>query len=163
MDKETKFSPQQVSDAIHAGLPDRPDVSLSDTEASELSLVYRDSLDHYREHVEKSIIDGDFRQAAEKSWGSFTQVIKALAATHGLRVRSHANILRVAEQLTSMVMSTDPDAGTILDNGANSAHSLHIHFYENDLPDETVIRRAGSTAATIDLLQRLFLPDSGTS
>ena len=150
------FPAEQVLSAIRDGLPNRADMVLTDPEALELVTTYRDSLEHYREHVRKSRAEGDFRQVAEKSWGAYTQTIKAIAADHRLRVRSHANILRVAERLTSLVLSSDPVVGAVLDVGANSAHSLHINFYENDLPEETVSRRADSTAEAIDLLQELF-------
>ena len=150
------FTADRVSAAIRAGLPSRPDVVLTDLEAAELVDTYRESLAHYREHVQKSQAEGDFRQVAEKSWGAYTQAIKAIAADHRWRVRSHANILRVSERLTSLALNANPEIGAVLDVGANSAHSLHIHFCENDLPDETVSRRAESTAGAIDLLQELF-------
>ena len=123
-------------------------------------MTYRDNLAHYREHVRKSLEAGDYRQVAEKSWGSYSQTVKAIAGEHRLRVRSHTSILRVSEQLVALVSSADPVAGSLLDNGANSAHSLHVHFYENDLPDETVTRRANAVAAAIDLLQELFPVDA---
>lgn len=150
------LSPQQVSDAIHAGLPNRPDVDLSDPEAAETAVTYRDNLVHYREHVHKNLDAGDYRQVAEKSWGAYSQTVKAIAADLSLRVRSHTSILRVSERLVELVSNADPVAGSLLDNGVNSAHSLHIHFYENDLPDETATRRADAVAAAIDLLQELF-------
>ena len=158
MANQPNITPQQVADAIRAGLPNRPDVVLSSSEASELAGTYRDNLQHYREHVLKSAADGDYLQVAEKSWGAYTQTIKAIAAEHRLRVRSHTIILRVSERLVSLVSLRDPASGVVLDNGANSAHSMHIHFYENDLPAETVIRRADGVAAAIDLLQELFPP-----
>ncbi len=156
MVKRAEFSAEQVAEAIRAGLPRRPDIVLTEAEAAESTATYRDNLTHYREHVQESLAGRDFRQVAEKSWGAYTQTIKAIAADHRLRVRSHANILRVAEQLTSLVSSSDPDLGAVLDMGANSAHSLHIHFYENDLPNETVSRRAASTAEAIDVMQEIF-------
>ena len=152
-----------MADAIRAGLPNRSDILLGEFEASELAATYRDSLGHYRHHVQKSLAEGDYRQAAEKSWGAFTQTIKAIAAEHSLRVCSDANILRVSEQLTSLVLNSDPDWGEILDNGSNSAHSLHIHFYENDLPDETVMRRTQSAAKAVDLLQELLGSGAGSA
>ncbi len=163
MAMQAKFTAQQVANAIQAGLPNRSDVVLARTEASELAATYRDSLSHYRDHVQESIAAGDYRQAAEKSWGAFTQTIKSIAADHGFRVRSHANIMRVSERLTALVLDADPETGAILDEGTNSAHSMHIHFYENDLPDETVVRRANSTATIIDLLQELFTPEDAAS
>ena len=156
----SNLSPQQVSDAIRAGLPNRPDVELSVSEAAQSAVTYRDNLLHYREHVRKSLDARDYRQVAEKSWGAYSQTVKAIAADRSLRVRSHTSILRVSEQLVALVSSADPVSGSLLDNGMNSAHSLHIHFYENDLPDATVTRRADAVAAAIDLLQELFPADT---
>ena len=123
-------------------------------------MTYRDNLVHYREHVRNSLDAGNYRQVAEKSWGAYSQTVKAIAADHNLRVRSHTSILRVSEQLVALVSRADPVAGSLLDNGMNSAHSLHIHFYENDLPYETVTRRADAVAAAIDLMQELFPADA---
>ena len=157
MVQESNFSSERVAEAIRAGLREgRQPVDLSPTEASHQSAVYRGNLAHYREHVQKSLDEGDYLQAAEKSWGAYAQTIKAVAAEHQLRVRSHASILRVSERLVTLILSDDPDAGAVLDNGVNSAHSLHTHFYENDLPDETVTRRARAVTTAIDLLQELF-------
>ncbi len=156
MAESPSLSPQQVRDAIRAGLPNRPDVDLSESEAAEAAVTYRDNLVHYREHVRRSLDAGDYRQVAEKSWGAYSQIVKAIAADRSLRLRSHTSILRVSEQLVELVSSADPVAGSLLDNGVNSAHSLHIHSYENDLPDETVTRRADAVVAAVDLLQELF-------
>ena len=156
MTARPNFTPQQVAAAIRAGLPNRLDVALSASDAPERAATYRDSLTHYRERVRKSLAEHDYRQAAEKSWGAYTQSIKSIAADHGLRVRSHTNILRVSEQLIALVSQSDPADGVVLDGGANSAHSMHVHFYENDLPDATVIRRSEQVADAIDLLQTLF-------
>ena len=123
-------------------------------------MTYRDNSVHYREHVRNSLDAGNYRQVAEKSWGAYSQTVKAIAADHNLRVRSHTSILRVSEQLVALVSRADPVAGSLLDNGMNSAHSLHIHFYENDLPYETVTRRADAVAAAIDLVQELFPADA---
>lgn len=159
MTTQPNFTQQQVADAIRAGLPNRPDVALSVSDAPERAATYRDRLAHYREHVRKSLAERDYGQAAEKSWGAYSQSVKAIATDHGLRVRSHTNILRVSEQLIALVSQSDPATGVILDNGADSAHSMHIHFYENDLPDATVIRRAERVEDAIDLLQTLFSPE----
>ncbi len=156
MATSSNLSAQQVVDAIRAGLPNRADVVLAAAESIESGATYRASLAHYREHARKSLDDGDYRQVAEKSWGAYSQTVKAVAADHKLRVRSHTSILRVSEQLVALVSGNDPGVGAVLDNGANSAHSLHIHFYENDLPDETVTRRADAVSTAIDLLQELF-------
>ena len=83
------FPPEQVTEAIRAGLSQRENVALEPGEAAALTDTYLGNLDHYRQHVQKSLADGDYRQAAEKSWGAYAQAIKLIGAEHGLHVNSH--------------------------------------------------------------------------
>lgn len=151
------LSPQQVSDAIRAGLREgRQPVDLSATEGPQQAGVYRGNLAHYRGHVQKSLDEGDYPQAAEKSWGAYAQTIKAVAADHGLRVTHHASIIGAADQIALLVGSVDSAAGYVLRHGLSTARSLHQHWYENDLSDVTVTADTYEVMAAIDLLQELF-------
>ena len=157
MAQESNFSTEQVAEAIRAGLREgRQPVDLSPTEASHQSAVYRGILAHYREHVQKSLDEGDYLQAAEKSWGAYDQTIKAVAADHGLRVTHHASIIGAADQIALLVRSLDSAAGDALRHGLSTARSLHQHFYENDLSDVTVTADTHEVIAAINLLQELF-------
>ena len=157
-----QFTPQQVAGAVQTALrPGRPPVALSPGDAAGKAAAYRDSLAHYRRHAQKSLDEGDYRQAAEKSWGAYTQTIKAIAADHRLLVPTHSGVLRVSGQLTDLArQSGDRNTATILTRGLIAARALHIHFYENDLPDDAVILSSADVATTIDLLQRLFPPET---
>ena len=151
------FSPLQVSDAIRAGLREgRQPVDLSATEGPQQAGVYRGNLAHYRSHVQKSLDEDDYRQAAEKSWGAYAQTIKAVAADHGLRVTHHASIVGAADQIALLVGSVDPAVGDALRHGLSTARSLHQHWYENDLSDVTVTTDTHEVMAAIDLLHQLF-------
>ena len=156
-----QFTPQQVADAVQTALrPGRPPVALSPGDAADKAAAYRDNLAHYRRHAQKSLDEGDYRQAAEKSWGAYTQTIKAIAADHRLLVPTHSGVLRVSGQLTDLArQSGDRNTVTILTRGLIAARALHVHFYENDLPDDAVILSSADVATTIDLLQRLFPPE----
>ena len=75
-------------------------------------------------------------------------------------VPTHSGVLRVSGQLTHLAkQSVDRNTATILTRGLIAARALHIHFYENDLPDDAVILSSSDVATTIDLLQRLFPPE----
>ena len=150
------FAMQQVADAIRAGLNGRADTEASPGEFEELSATYRGNLHHYREHVQKSLAEGDYLQAAEKSWGAYAQAIKIIGADHGLHIASHRSILRVADRLTALVGQTEDATAAALANGLLVARAMHTHFYENDLPGPTVVAGAGTVSTTIDLLQQLF-------
>ena len=164
MENQSNFTQQQVTDAIRAGLREgRQPVGLSTSEAEQQSAVYRRNLSHYRQHVQKSLDEGDYLQVAEKSWGAYAQTIKAIAADHGLRVTHHASIIGVAGRLASLAAQADADAAALLDSGLNTARSLHTHFYEDDLPQQQVINASVLVSETIDHLPELFPPEPSNS
>ena len=161
MTGSSNLSPQQVSEAIRAGLREgRQPVDMSADEGSQQAGVYRRNLDHYRGHVQKSLDEGDYLQAAEKSWGAFAQSIKAVAADHRLRLTHHASIMGVADHLALLAGSVDPAAGQALRQGLLTARSLHQHWYEDDLSDTTVTTSSREVMAAVDLLQGFFPMDA---
>lgn len=161
MTGSSNLSPQQVNDAIRAGLREgRQPVDMSAAEGSQQAGVYRGNLAHYRGHVQKSLDDGDYLQAAEKSWGAYAQTIKAIAADHRLRLTHHASIIGAADQIAVLVGLADTTAGDTLRQGLSTARSLHQHWYENDLSDVTVSANTREVINAIDLLQELFPVDS---
>ena len=159
------FTSEQVTDAIRLGLcprlrPGSRPVDLSPDDAHKKAGAYRASQVIYRQHTAESLARGDYRQTAEKSWGAYTQTVKAIAADHRLLVPTHSGVLRVSGQLTDLArQSGDRSVVTILTRGLIAARALHIHFYENDVPDDAVILSSADVATTIDLLQRLFPPE----
>ncbi len=161
MAEPVTLSSGQVSDAIRAGLREgRQPVGLSPAEASQQSAVYRGNLAHYLRHAQTSLEQDDYLQAAEKSWGSYAQTIKAIGADHGLRVTHHASIIGAADQIALLVGSVDPAAGNTLRTGLSTARSLHQHWYENDLSADTVAANTHEIMVVIDLLQELFPADA---
>lgn len=160
-----QLTPRQIAAAIHAGLrPNRRPVALSPLallpgDATSKAAAYRNSLAHYRHHTQQSLAEGNYLQAAEKSWSAYTQTIKAIAADHSALIPTHAAILRVSQQLTTLVDNAGhPAPALTLTRGLIAARALHAHFYENDLPDQAVILASDDVATTIDLLQQLFAP-----
>ena len=151
-----QFTPQQVTAAIRNGLGSKANARLSTRRAAERSTAHRGILAHYRRHIQHSLDEGDYLQAAEKSWGAYAQTVKAIGADHRLRIAHHAGIVAVASRLASLTRESDPVAGNALRYGLATARSLHQHFYENDLPDDEVIAATADVAIAIDLMQRLF-------
>ena len=165
-DSHHHFTVEQVTGAIRAAFSPRWDTSLTPDEAVAHMDNYRAGAAHYRGHIGRSLDENDYRQAAEKSWGAFTQTVKAIVAGQQIRIASHVGIMRTARELSELVEQVDPAAGAGLKQAAIAAHSLHLHFYENDLPDVTVTESSAAVAAAVDLLQDLFLPpppDSGSA
>lgn len=152
------FTDEQVIAAIRAAYSPRWDTSLSEEDAAAHAETYRSNLSHYRQHVQRSLDDSDYLQVAEKSWGAFTQVIKAIGADHQIKLSSHVGIMRVAGELAKLIAQTTQEAGGAVSDASVMAHSLHLHFYENELPDDRVIRSAATVSEAIDLLQEYFPP-----
>ena len=154
------FTPEQVTVAIRAAFSPRWDTSLTADEAAGKALTYRSSQAHYRNHIRRSLDENDYLQVAEKSWGAFAQTVKAIGADCQIQLSSHIGIYRVAGELAKLIGGTDPDAADLLDQAIALVHSLHMHFYESDLPDEVVARSASIVGDGIDLLEAWFPPAS---
>ena len=152
------FTDEQVVAAIRTAFSPRWDTSLSREDAAAHAETYRANLAHYRQHVQRSLDENDYLQAAEKSWGAFTQIIKAIGADHRIKLSSHVGIYRVAGELASLVGQLDPNAESALNNTAGLVSGLHTHFYEDNLTDAMVIQSAGTVSDGIDLLQEYFPP-----
>ena len=152
------FTNEQVVAAIRTAFSPRWDTSLSEEDAAAHAETYRANLAHYRQHVQRSLDESDYLQVAEKSWGAFTQIVKAIGADHQIKLSSHVGIYRVAGELASLVGQMDPDSESALNNATALVHSLHSHFYEGDLTDAVVIQSAGTVSDGIDLLQEYFPP-----
>ena len=151
-----RFTVEQVTRAIRAAFSPRWDTALSPDEAVAHAANYRFIQVHYRSHIERSLDEGDFLQVAEKSWGAFTQTVKAIGADHHIMLSSHVGIFRVAGELAALIAPSDPDAAESLNYAATLASGLHTHFYENHLPAAMVTQSAGAVSDAIDLLQEWF-------
>ena len=152
------FTNEQVVAAIRTAFSPRWDTSLSEEDAAAHAETYRANLAHYRQHVQRSLDEGDYLQAAEKSWGAFTQIVKAIGADHQIKLSSHVGIYRVAGELASLVGQLNPDAENMLNDTATLVSGLHTHFYEGNLTDAMVGQSAGTVSDGIDLLQEYFPP-----
>ena len=160
-DTQSKFTLEHVANAIRAAYSPRWDSELPPEDATLLATSYRSSQAHYRQHVQRSLEENDYLQVAEKTWGAFTQTVKAIGADHRIRLSSHVGIFRVAGQLSAIIAESDPDAAYRLNQAIAMASSLHTHFYENDLTDSVVIQSAVTVNDAIDLLQDWFPPGHG--
>lgn len=132
------------------------DSEVAPDDASDLAKAYRNIMDDYRQHGRQYLADGDYRQAAEKSWGAFAESVKAIAADYGMKISFHGTIVGVAGRLAGLAARDDPDAEAILRSGLHSARSLHQHFYEDDLDPDDVRFSSERVAAAIDLMQQRF-------
>ncbi len=154
---DVAFTPQQIESAIRHGMRgDRQLYEFESSDAVQKNATYGANLAHYRSVAQKCLDEGDYLQAAEKSWGVYTQTIKATCAAFGIRVSTHANLLSVAQSLTMLAGNADPVTGDRLLRALHTARSLHQHFYEDELADAVVERALSEVMDAIDLLQTLF-------
>ena len=151
------FTAEQVEGAIRYGmLGDRMRYEIGPVEAVQKSAAYGSNRAHYRSVAQKCFNEGDYLQAAEKTWGAYAQTIKSASAGYGIRVSTHSNLLSVAQSLIDPALAADAEIRDRLRLGFLSARSLHQHFYENDLLDAEVERSVGEVMDAVDLLQTLF-------
>ncbi|MBI2831392.1 MAG: hypothetical protein HYX79_03955 [Chloroflexi bacterium] len=105
---------------------------------------------HYFENALKFIEAGDAEKASEFLWGSMTQALKALAASRGIKLKSHRDMrdyaLEVARDLS------DDSVRLIFDK----AQSLHSNFYECGLLLEDVMIAAKDVKLILDRLLSLI-------
>ena len=156
MTAENHNNGADVAAAIRAAFRVPSDSEIVPGDAPALARTYRSMMDEYRQHGRQYLASGDYRQAAEKSWGAFAESVKSIAADYGMKISFHGTIISVAGRLATLADQEDPDAGEALNQGLGLARSLHQHFYENDLPSEQVIFSAERVAAAIDLMQQRF-------
>ena len=161
--RASPFTGEQVVAAIRSAYSPRWDISLTREEAAAHVTTYRANLAHCRQHIQRSLDESDYLQVAEKSWGAFAQIIKAIGADHRIKLSSHIGIYRVAGELASLVGQLDTNAESSLNNATGLVHSLHTHFYENDLADAVVIQSAAAVREAIDLLQQWFPSEQDAS
>ena len=150
-----------IAAAIRAAFRVPSDSEFSAGDAPALARTYRSMMEEYRQHGRQYLAEGDYRQAAEKSWGAFAESVKAIAADYGMKISFHGTIIGVSSRLATLASQDAPEDGIALEVGLDAARSLHQHFYENDLPAAQVESSAQRVRAAIDLMQRRFANDNG--
>ena len=93
---------------------------------------YNKLSDKYLEDAEALLREGDYVQASEKFWGAAALMVKTVAASKGVEVRSHRDIRRFVNRLRDEL--NEPELASLF----GLAGELHQNFYEDWLPSETV-------------------------
>ena len=96
--------------------------------ATELN-QYSQQADIFLRQAQEELEKNDLRQAAEKGWGAAAQMIKALAEERGWEHQSHRSL---ADTVKRVVRERDDQE---IARCFVAARSLHMFFYEGDLPD----------------------------
>lgn len=86
----------------------------------------------YLNEAKKFLEKKHYVQASEKAWGAASQIVKAIAASRNIELRSHGELYRF---IMKLVREKGDDEIRRL---WLSAITLHQNFYENWLPPEMV-------------------------
>ena len=121
-----------------------------DSETKNRVKKYRTRSDHYFKNALHFIEAGDAEKASEFIWGSMSQAFKAMAASRGIRLRSHKNIRNYAADLARAHRDES------IWHTFNTAQSLHSNFYESGLLLEDVVMGAESVKKAVAKLLNLI-------
>ena len=80
----------------------------------------------------EELAQGELTQASEKGWGAAAQMVKAVSQRRGWPHDGHAALFQAVSRLS------DETGDAQLVRLFQIANSLHINFYENWVPSETV-------------------------
>ncbi len=106
----------------------------------------------YLDNAYKSISDGNYDKASEFLWGATAQMVKAVAATKGIRLKSHRDLWNYIEQLAKELNDKSIFDGFFVGN------SLHGNFYEVSLGRKEVVAAAEDVKEFIYRLSKLLPP-----
>ena len=110
------------------------------------------ALNHkYIRDAEALIEKGDFVQASEKFWGAAAAMVKTVAATRGVNIRSHEGIYNFVDRLSSEL--NDPEMLRLF----GLASALHQNFYENWLSPKMVINYGEAVKQLVEKLEGVIL------
>ena len=98
--------------------------------------------------VNQPLIIANGQHRSEILWGAATQMVKAVAKTHGLPNRSHRALIG-AVRWTGNNLAQDPDL--IVD--FNHIEELHKNFYDGDMYDAEIEEGSVITARFVNKMQ----------
>jgi len=104
---------------------------------------------YWREAMEL-LEKGDYIQASEKLWGASAEAVKAVAASRGITLGTHASLFQFVSQLAR----ENPELGLV--DAFHVANSLYTNFYEGWLTGDFVKRGAEIVQGFIDKLKNLI-------
>jgi hypothetical protein len=125
-----------------------------DLEAKKKIKMYRTQSVHYFENAFHFVEAGDLEKASEFLWGSMAEALKAVAASRGIRLKSHKEIRDYAMELARALKDES------IRHAFNNAQSLHSNFYESGLMLEDVAIGADDVKTAVAKLFSL-IPEEG--
>ncbi len=119
--------------------------------------MVEDTAKHYlglnRKHLsegEALLAKGDYIQASEKFWGATAEMIKTVAASRGLELRTHGDLWVFVTKLRDELK--DPEVTRLF----GLANTLHQNFYEASMTPEAVKDHIEAVKQLIHKLENLI-------
>ncbi len=103
----------------------------------------------YLNEAEEFLAKGDPVQASEKLWGAAAEIVKAVAAKRGVKLKSHRDLWEFVDELADEL--DDPD----IVRQFSIANALHQNFYEAWMPMGVVRRNADAVKRFSEKLEEL--------
>lgn len=111
---------------------------------------YSNAAREFLTQARKELAQGDLAQASEKGWGAAAQIVKALADARGWPHDGHASLFRVIRRLA------DDTRDSQIVRLFQIANSLHINFYENWIPSDSISESLDAIGELVEKLEQLL-------
>ena len=155
----TPYHASDIAAAVARGLATAHDWPDPDLDGSRSAQKYAGMAQEFRISAWEHLNKGDLPQASNKAWGLVAETVKAISAQHGGVIHTHRAIVEVAGELARLVGSAgDMETRVWLNTVFVTARAMHINFYENELPEETVRDGIVSCVGLSRRLYELFWP-----
>jgi len=122
-------------------------------------VMAEDTVKHYlglnRKYLtegEALLAKGDHVQASEKFWGATAEMVKTVAASRGLELRTHNDLWTFITKLRDELK--DPEVTRLF----GLANTLHQNFYEASMTPEAVGDHVEAVKQLIHKLENLISP-----
>jgi len=120
--------------------------------------MVEDTVKHYlglnRKYLtegEALLAKGDHVQASEKFWGAAAEMVKTVAASRGLELRTHGDLWAFVTKLRDELK--EPEVTRLF----GLANTLHQNFYEASMTPEAVTDHVEAVKQLISKLENLII------
>ena len=156
----TPYPAPDIAAAVARGLATASDRPQPDLDGNRSAQKYAGMARDFRVSAWEHLNKGDLAQASNKAWRLVAETVKAISAQHGGVIHTHRAIVEVAGELARLVGNAgDMETRVWLNTVFVTALAMHINFYENELPEETVRDSIVSCVGLSRRFYELFWPE----
>ena len=100
------------------------------SDSNKAIIEFKKMREHYLTNANETIQKKEFRKASELLWGSITQTLKLLAATHNAKIYSHDQFRKFVREVAKEVFDKN------LEKEFSFLETLHKNFYDEMISEE---------------------------